>query len=222
MPPTYDDDYSAASFSVSECTSIKPSCFAKKGFVRRRHSLTFGENNVFEIDRADDLSHEEIWYSKEEYDIIKARNRVLVKMKKSGRFEENEEHSFRGLEHKLKDGNEKRKSFKFDALNAVLEEQDRQYAQGLQDSEDIARRYRERASAAQETAITIAIHDAEAAFDGDMIVDVDDFDDDDASALSDLNTVSSEDTTQKRRRLRYLFKGISQMKTRTANRRASM
>jgi hypothetical protein len=222
MPPPYEDDYSAASFSVSACTSVKPSCLAKKG-ARRRHSLTFGDNNVYEFDRADDASHEDIWYTKEEYEIIKARNRVLVKMKKSGKFEESDEHSFRGLEHKLKDGNEKRKSFKFDALNAVLEEQDRQYNRGLKDAEDIARRYRETASAAQETAIIAALKDAEAVVvDREIIVDVDEYDDDDGSVVSDLQTISSDDTQQKRTRLQHLFNGISQMKTRKSHRRASM
>lgn len=222
MAPACDDDYSAASFSVaSACTSAKKSCIAKKG-ARRRHSLTFGDNNVYEIDRADDASHDDIWYTKEEYEIIKARNRVLVKMKRSGKFEESDEHSFRGLEHKLKDGNEQRKTYKFDALNAVLEEQDRQYNRGLKDAEDIARRYRETARSAQETAIVLALKDAEAVVDTEIIVDVDDYDDDEASVVSDLQTVGSDDTQQKRTRLRHLFNGISQMKTRNSHRRASM
>ena len=221
MPPQYDDDFSAASFSVSACTSVKPSCLAKKG-ARRRHSLTFGDNNVYEIDRADDASHDDIWYSKEEYEIIKARNRVLVKMKRSGKFEESDEHSFRGLEHKLKDGSEKRKTFKFDALNAVLEEQDRQYNRGLRNSDDIARLYRKTAIAAQETAIVVALKDAEAVVAREIVVDVDDYDDDDASVVSDLQTISSDDTQEKKTRLRHLFNGISQMKTRNSHRRASM
>jgi hypothetical protein len=221
MPPTCHDDYSSSSFTVSVCCSTKPSCLAKEG-VRRRHSLTFGDDKVYEIDRTDDESQGEIWYSREEYEIIKARNRVLVKMKKSGKFEESDEHSFRGLEHKLKESSEKRRTHKFDALNAVLEEQDRQYNRGLLNSEDIARRYRERSSEAQEIAITIALKDAEAAFDREITVDSEDYDDDDASVVSDLNTVSSEDTQQKRRRLRHLFHGISQMKARNYNRRASM
>jgi hypothetical protein len=222
MPSTFVDDYSAASFSVTDHDHTKPaSCLSKKGMpMRRRHSITFGEDNVFEIDRNDDVSHEEIWYSKEEYDIIKARNKLLVKMKKNGKFEESEEHSFRGLEHKLKEGSERRRSFKFDALNAVLEEQDRQYAKGLRDAENIAQRYQESVSAAQETAISTAQRDAEAAFDGKMILDM--YNDDDASVVSDLCTLSSDDTTHKRLRLRSLFQGISHMKTRQSSRRASM
>jgi hypothetical protein len=220
MPSTCVDDYSTASFSVTENELTKPpSCLSKKG-MRRRHSLTFGEDNVYEFDRLDEASHEEIWYSKEEYDIIKARNKLLVKMKKCGKFEENDEHSFRGLEHKLKTGSDKRRTFKFDALNAVLDEQDRQYARGLRDAENIALRYQERACEAQETAITVALQDAEAVFDGELIVDM--FEDDDASVVSDLGTVSSEDTTHKRLRLRSLFHGISQMKSRKSSRRASM
>ena len=226
MAPANDDDYSAATFSVSisasACASVKPSCLVKTR-TQRRHSLTFGDDKVVEFDRAEDASHDDIWYSKEEYDIIKARNRVLVKMKKSGKFEESDEHSFRGLEHKLKDENEKRKTFKFNALNAVLEEQDRQYNRGLKDSDDIARRYRETAKTAQESAIVAALKDAEEViYEREIIVDVDDYNDDDASVLSDLQTISSEDTQQKKTRLQHLFKGISQMKTRTSHRRASM
>lgn len=227
MPPiAMVDDASIASFSVKEGndeTAKVP--HSPRRMIARRHSITFsGENTVHEFDNTGEENREEIWYSKDEYDIIKARNKLIVKMKKTGKFEENEEHSFRGLEHKLKEGFDQRRSNKFNALNAVLEEQDHQYARGLLNADNIAQKYERAVHVARETAFFLALKDAEETCIRNMspksvlVVDDDDF-----SIVSDLGTVCTEDTVQKKMRLKHLFGGLSSYRKKNKScRRASM
>lgn len=80
-------------------------------------------------------------------------------MMKTGHFKESEEHTFRGLEHKLKEGFKQRRANKFNGLNAVLEEQDRQYARGITKPEVIAEKYSRVAVNAVETAFVVAMRD---------------------------------------------------------------
>lgn len=159
---------------------------------------------ILEFEMYDDRERDLVWYSREEYDIIKARNSLIIKMMKAGTFVESDEHSFRGLEHKLKEGFKKRRNHKFNALNAVLEEQDKQYNQSTIDQEIIASAYREVTLAAKEVAFENACRDAESSycytgepvpktlFDGHMS-----FHEEEelpTGDISDIDTVCSEDT----------------------------
>jgi hypothetical protein len=199
--------------------------------AQRWHSVDFaGEHTVIEVEKHNVDMKDDIWYSREEYHIIKARNSIIVRMMKTGRFEESDEHSFRGLEHKLKDGYRQRRANKFNALNAVLEEQDRQFAQGVRDSENIAQKYEEVAVWAREMAFVLAVKDSEDSFSngytdsqscGGRVVRVGN-DDDAATEVSDLDTLASEDTNQKKMRIRQIFgRGFSFSRSK-ARRRASM
>jgi len=136
-----------------------------RGRMRRRHSVDFKPaaepEQVKEVERVDDEARSMCWYSKDEYDIIKARNSLIVKMMKTGHFRESDDHSFRGLEHKLKQGFKQRRANKFNALNAVLEEQDRQMSMGVAEPEKIARKYRRVSLNAAETAFVVGQRDAE-------------------------------------------------------------
>jgi hypothetical protein len=116
---------------------------------------------VHEFDRADEDLRHDIWYTPDEYDIIKARNSLLVKMARAGSFSESDEHTFRGLEHKLREGHRQRRANKFSALNAVLEEQDRQCAVGRVDSHGIASAYVRATRGARERAFHYGLRDAE-------------------------------------------------------------
>lgn len=59
--------------------------------VPRRHSVDFvTESTVIEFDKADEKTKQDIWYSRDEYEIIRARNSLIVKMMKTGAFEETE------------------------------------------------------------------------------------------------------------------------------------
>jgi hypothetical protein len=205
----------------------KPNPAPRRGRrMHRRHSVDFvPHSQVIEIDTPEEEQKTDIWYTRDEYDIIKARNSLIVKMMKTGNFEESDEHSFRGLEHKLKDGNKQRKNHKFDALNAVLEEQDRQYAREgrIIDLENIAKKYEVAASHAREIALIFGEKDAEEAGfrkeedESEIILDKDDM-----STVSDIDSVFTENTEQKRNRISKLFVSISEMKRNKARRRASM
>lgn len=162
MPPVAAiDDHSVASFNVND--PVKPS---PGGKMRRRHSVDFvgDKPKTHEFDCLDEDEKGEVWYSRDEYDIIKARNSLIVKMMKSGAFEENTEQSFRGLEHKLKEGFRQRRENKFNALNAVLEVQDRQYDKGQTCQEVIAQAYRRVSLNAKESAFMLGCRDAEESF----------------------------------------------------------
>jgi hypothetical protein len=205
-----------------------------------RRSVEFldqADFQVLEFEMYEDHEREIVWYSRDEYDIIKARNSLIIKMMKVGDFEESEEHSFRGLEHKLKEGFKKRRAHKFNALNAVLEEQDKQYNRSTTDQEIIAEAYREVSIAAKETAFENACRDAENSFcyrgepvprtlfDGHMS-----FQDEEEllpNDTSDVDTVCSEDTrgsTRKSRMGRFLANVKKNKDSRNSKmgRRASM
>uniref|UniRef100_A0A7S3P8S8 Uncharacterized protein n=1 Tax=Amphora coffeiformis TaxID=265554 RepID=A0A7S3P8S8_9STRA len=152
-----------SSFSVKDGKLVQHPPAPRR--VSRRHSVGFKPDTemqqVIEFDMHDEEMALRMWYSRDEYDIIKARNSLIVKMMKTGHFKESEEHTFRGLEHKLKEGFRQRRANKFNGLNAVLEEQDRQYAKGITIPEAIAEKYGRISIQASETAFVMARRDFE-------------------------------------------------------------
>jgi len=238
MPPVavsqqeLDDMSAAASFCVihdikpedmpTPCGGAAPA--PSRRTITRRRSVDFsGENKVIEFEKPEEEERENIWYSRDEYDIIKARNSLIVKMMKKGNFTENEEHSFRGLEHKLRDGFKQRRDNKFAALNSVLEEQDRQYARGLKDDSNIAQKYEEVVINAKQSAFYLGMkdHEQSLAYQPPTMENPED-DDSEASDISDLASQCSEDTQQKKMRLKSLFHHMSHRKKGQTSRRASM
>lgn len=165
----FDDSATSAtnsSFSVHNALKLDdsvPPMPRRQGRMKRRHSVDFKPpaDTVNEFEKMDEEAKTLCWYSKDEYDIIKARNSLIVKMMKTGHFRESDEHSFRGLEHKLKEGFKQRRANKFNALNAVLEEQDRQMSEGVTEPEKIAKKYRRVSLNAAETAFVVGMRDAE-------------------------------------------------------------
>ena len=83
---------------------------------------------------------EQIWYSHYDYDDIKASFEYTVFMMDAGEAKtvENDEHTTRGLEMRTEEGAWARFEHKRDAYNAVLDEQDRQWNDGLDDPELIS------------------------------------------------------------------------------------
>ncbi|CAB9526577.1 expressed unknown protein [Seminavis robusta] len=123
-------------------------------------SVKFSEDiQSEEVEHLDDLPGDEIWYSPEEYGEIKARNTYIVRLIKAGNFTEDDDFSCRGLEHKLKEVFRQRRANKFNALNAVLEEQDRQITRGIVDDKLISAVYQTVSVRCQESANTIAFRD---------------------------------------------------------------
>ena len=229
--PVASDDMTTSSFSVKEGKPVDPSQHGPPTKMQRRHSVDFvpDGDKVDEFDRVEDEDIGSVWYSREEYDIIKARNSLIVKMIKLGQFEEGEEHSSRGLEHKLRDGFKQRRTNKFNALNAVLEEQDRQYHKGTNEPERIREAYVEVAGNAKETAFIHGLKDSEEsyAYTGRPVI---------ADTTADEEMTEDGDTTESdticsdasrvrnKSRLRSLFRGVSlkRKETSTPNRRSSM
>jgi hypothetical protein len=229
MTPHDDSELSSSSFSVKDAK--KPQDTGPKHKMRRRHSVDFiSGHKVLEIDKPDEDIKQTIWYNREEYDIIKARNSLIVKMMKTGSFRESDEHTFRGLEHKLKDGFKQRRSNKFAALNAVLEEQDRQMSRSLTNPDVIAAAYSRVSLNARETAFAIGLTDTtnsltyvERAI-GEITgktINVDPSENEDEDDLTDVETACSEESTAKRNRLRRLFSNVSRKRDQRMGQRMS-
>jgi uncharacterized protein YbaA (DUF1428 family) len=237
---------SNSSFNVKDGAKGQPEAPRRRG-VSRRHSVGFQpvtHAEVREFDMHAEEFREIFWYSRDEYDIIKARNSLIVKMMKTGHFKESEEHTFRGLEHKLKEGFKKRRAHKFNGLNAVLEEQDRQYARGVTKPEAIAEEYRRISSSAAETAGVVGTRDFQNSYcfaidkqEGnisDMTSEMTKSSDEEADSnadqrrdmMADDDTIATEDSSASRTRLkiRGLFSAVSMSKTMDGkmNRRSSM
>jgi hypothetical protein len=207
MPPVAQhlDEMSVASSTIS-VGYYKPSSHAHES----RPTVGFDDSAmaVYEFEAVSFDIHDDVWYSKEDYDIIKARNSLIVKLMKADCFEENDDHTFRGLEHKLKKGYRGRRANKFNALNAVLEEQDSQMVKGLSHPELISEAYIKVSGNARETALLLGLQDAEEQ--GGCTVQlvespsVDD-DDDCCSVVSEISAVSIASTTSPKRR-RNIFR----------------
>ena len=157
---TYHGSTTKTAFTTTTSSPNNSSSNSNSKSRRRRRHVDFSTDTITnEVEHLDDLPGELIWYSKEEYDAIKARNSQIVKFIKAGEFEENDDYSCRGLEHKLKEIFRQRRANKFNALNAVLEEQDRQINRGLADPALISAAYQVVSVRCHESAHTIACRD---------------------------------------------------------------
>jgi hypothetical protein len=165
-------------------------------------------------------------------------------MMKTGQFQESEEHSLRGLEHRLRPGQKERAEHKFGGLNAVLMEQDRQYAKTgkVSNFDTIASKYEAVTNDAKHSAVCNALLDAADSYcrvEGAPLIIVtgggrrgaaSDADDDD---MSDMESVMTEtvdtnnihdvnDWYEKKMKLQAIFKTVSARKKDKVHRRASM
>jgi hypothetical protein len=134
MPPLIQlDDDSECSFPRrEECVpteAIRSVCFNDNATV------------VHEFERVTDQEdRENLWFTKDEYTIINARDYLISKLVIAGSFRETEEHTSRGLEKRsLKKGVGRISRAK--VVNAVLDEQNRQIQRGLNDPGLVARVY---------------------------------------------------------------------------------
>jgi hypothetical protein len=76
---------------------------------------------VHEFERISDEERGDIWYTAEEYKFIKLRDYFIIELKKVGTFQESEQHTFRGLERRMK--RHLLKKLRASAVAAVLLEQ---------------------------------------------------------------------------------------------------
>lgn len=103
-----------------------------------------------------------IWYSQEEFAVMKAECRELTKSIKSGRINISADICLRGLEEKLH--RSQKKVNRSEAVGAVLDEQDAQFGYGEQNPERIAHVYHEFAAHCLDEAVAIGLRDQETAF----------------------------------------------------------
>jgi hypothetical protein len=78
-------------------------------------------------------------------------------------FDETEEHCPRGLEYRTPLGSQKRQANKWTAIEAVLEEQQRQQVEGISDDEYLSQVYKQAALHCQQEALERGLADADAA-----------------------------------------------------------
>lgn len=102
--------------------------------------------SVRRVRHLNDTSQEEmakVWYNKAEYDRMRRNMIVTVKMLMVGICLESNDKDYcgRGLEHRTRAGASRRKVNKTRANDAVLEEQDRQRARGMMNTEAMRQVY---------------------------------------------------------------------------------
>ncbi|CAJ1967678.1 unnamed protein product [Cylindrotheca closterium] len=129
--------------------------------VMRKTSIRFSNNiSIQEIPCISDLETSEIsdvWYCHQYFATMKSECRELAKSVTSGRIEVSNDICLRGLEEKLH--RSKKKINRSEAIGAVLNEQDAQFAYGEQAPEMIAQIYHEFAAHCIEEAVKVALRD---------------------------------------------------------------
>lgn len=132
--------------------------------MSRRARFVLSNNQVFLIPHINDMSDEEvldIWYEKHDYDTIKANIAPIVQtLMKGDNVEETNEMTIRGLEYRTRTGAIKRQKNKAEAVNAVLDEQDRQFDEDIDDPMLISRAYLEISDICLREAQQLALGDA--------------------------------------------------------------
>jgi hypothetical protein len=133
------------------------------GIRRRLVSFARDVQVVGEIPSRSDLSVEQfrdVWYTKDDFKTMKtAFVPTLKKMAKSLPLAEDEEP--RGLEHKTPRGSKSRTDNRYQAMDLVLDEQERQWSQDRKDPEYMAKLYRQSSAHCQMNAYLVAQKDAE-------------------------------------------------------------
>lgn len=91
-------------------------------------------NNMCDDEIAD------VWYNKTECQDMKRSMALTVKMISAGLFQgDDDEHCARGLEYRTRAGATRRRENKVNALDAVLDEQDRQRGRGMEPDDEAIR-----------------------------------------------------------------------------------
>jgi hypothetical protein len=113
-------------------------------------SIRFSDRNqTFAIPHLDNMSDSEvaaIWYNAEEYSEVKSSYQMTIFLMESGKLNEGDEYTSRGLEYRTQQGAWARHENKRDAYNAVLDEQDRQWKADQDDHDALGRVYLQHSS----------------------------------------------------------------------------
>lgn len=157
ITPTTSNWNSPTTSNTTSCTTsereekeekrnITTTTFRKK---KKRSNVRFvlAENKLYPIPHVNDMTNEEVsatWYGMQDFDKMKAEMLVIVKrMMKGDKIEETNEVTIRGLEYRTRKGAIRRQHHKYESINAVLDEQDRQIEEGIDDPELLRQVYLE-------------------------------------------------------------------------------
>jgi hypothetical protein len=151
MPPLSDVDGLLA--VIDHCATTSPQCrksplspltTSKSLLSELRRTVSFAPSaHIRHVSHIEDYSANEIeatWYSQQEYKLMKYDIRGTVKMMaRSERLAIDQ--CTRGLEHKTKEGMQRKMFNQIESISAVMDEQDRQARDGIRDETLIARAY---------------------------------------------------------------------------------
>lgn len=133
------------------------------GIRRRVVSFASDVQDVGTVPSRSEFTEKEFgdtWYTK--YDLKTMKSDFIVTIKKMAKnlpLADDEE--ARGLEHKTPHGSRSRTDNRYQAMDAILDEQERQWDQGRKDPEYLAKLYRQSSAHCQMTAYLIAEKDAD-------------------------------------------------------------
>ena len=147
--------------------SVKLSLKSVSKPVERRR-VTFKETvSVRPITHVDNIPEEEIaavWFCKKDFEEMKRSFANTLRLIAYGEFRgDNEDHCARGLEFRTRAGALERRENKWNALNAVLDEQDRQKELGINNDKLLSQIYITENRHCRQAASKLALRDEEEA-----------------------------------------------------------
>ena len=133
------------------------------GKRRKSVAISVEPSTIHEIENLEQISEEErsnMWFTREEYSEIKASYLEIITMTRNKEFiTDSERHCTRGLECRSKAGSRRRRDTQRNALFAVLGEQERQQAEGIQQVDTLAVIYRQFSFHSQQAATNMGRRD---------------------------------------------------------------
>jgi hypothetical protein len=142
------------------------SLLQRKRDVKKSVRFVEKKNQVYPVERIDDISDEEfvqIWYTHDDYDEFKSACGETVALIEAGK-KLTPEHTNRGLENKTHQGGCSKIQIKRNACNAVLDEQGRQWLAREDDTDQFARVYMKHSKRCANAAVQKAREDEMEAF----------------------------------------------------------
>ena len=143
--------------------TVKPT--PKKSERRRvQFKETVAVRPIVHVDNMSEDDISAIWFSKADFDIMKKSFASTVRMLTFGEFSgDNDEHCARGLEFRTRNGALERRENKWNALNATLDEQDRQRELGISNELLLSQIYITENKHCRIAALNLGLRDAEQA-----------------------------------------------------------
>lgn len=129
--------------------------------LKRVRSVRFiaEQNKLHEVEKADSQLRELYWVTRGEFKMMRERDNALCQLAELGKYEEDGDHSLRGLENRLKREEKPRTS----AVRSVLREQHYQRRKGVECAVSLSLIYSRASQKARFDALRAGLHDADEA-----------------------------------------------------------